>query len=172
MGFTPLEGLVMGTRCGDVDPSLVNYLARKENVDAAEIENWLNKRSGLLGVSGLSNDMRELTAAYESNPRARLAIEIFSYRARKYIGAYLAVLGGAAQAVIFSGGIGENSPLVRRRICAGMEWCGLRLEDAANHAVIGRDGKISTADAKLDVFVVHTDEEAIIARETAKLTGS
>jgi acetate kinase len=172
MGFTPLEGLVMGTRSGDVDPSLVTYLARKENVDAAEIENWLNKRSGLLGVSGLSNDMRELTAAYERNPRARLAIEIFSYRARKYLGAYLAVLGGTAQAVIFSGGIGENSPLVRQRICAGMEWCGLRLDDAANHAVIGRDGKISTADAKLDVFVVHTDEEAIIARETARLRGS
>ena len=169
MGFTPLEGLVMGTRSGDIDPALVSYLARKEQVDAAEIENWLNKRSGLLGLSGLSNDMRELTAAYRTDPRARLAIDVFCYRARKYIGAYLAVLEGRAEAVIFSGGIGENSPLVRKNILSGMEWCGLNLDDAGNESVIGRDGRISTAQSKLDVFVIHTDEETIIARETARL---
>jgi acetate kinase len=149
----------------------LNYLARKENVDAEKVEDWLNKRSGLLGVSGLSNDMRELIAAYDASPRARLAIKLFSYRARKYLGAYLAVLGGAAQAVIFSGGIGENSPLVRREICSGMEWCGLQLDGRANDLVIGRDGKISTLNSKLEVFVIHTDEEAIIARETARLAG-
>ena len=169
MGFTPLEGLVMGTRSGDLDPALVSYLARKERVDAAEIESWLNKHSGLLGLSGLSNDMRELTAAYQNNPRARLAIDVFCYRARKYLGAYLAVLAGAAQAVIFSGGIGENSTLVRKQILADMEWCGLSLDDAENERVIGRDGKISGIQSKLDVFVIHTDEEAIIARETARV---
>ena len=171
MGFTPLEGLTMGTRSGDIDPAIVSYLARKERVDAAAVENWLNQRSGLLGLSGLSNDMREITAAYQANPRARLAIDVFCYRARKYLGAYLAVLDGAAQAVIFSGGIGENSPLVRGRICRGMEWCGLSLNDAENERVIGRDGRISASQSKLDVFVVHTDEEAIIARETARIIG-
>ena len=171
MGFTPLEGLVMGTRSGDLDPALVSYLARKERVDAGAIDSWLNKRSGLLGLSGLSNDMRELTSAYQTNPRARLAVDVFCYRARKYLGAYLAVLGGAAQAVIFSGGIGENAPMVRKNILSGMEWCGLNIDAAANEAVIGRDGKISSSDSKLDIFVVHTDEEAIIARQTARIIG-
>ncbi|HET7004924.1 MAG TPA: acetate kinase [Candidatus Binatia bacterium] len=172
MGFTPLEGLVMGTRSGDLDPALVSYLARKEQVDAATVENWLNKRSGLLGVSGISNDMRELTAAYQSDPRARLAVEMFCYRARKYLGAYLAVLGGAAQAVIFSGGIGENSPLVRKNILDRMEWCGVTVDEVANESVLGNDGRISAANSKLDVFVIHTDEEAIIARETARIVAA
>ena len=168
MGFTPLEGLVMGTRSGDLDAALVSYLARKENVDAEEVESWLNKRSGLLGVSGLSNDMRDLAAVYEENPRARLAVDLFCYRARKYIGAYLAALGGA-EAVIFSGGIGENSALVRKSICGEMDWFGLKLDESANQTVIGRDGCISTLDSRLEVFVIHTDEEAIIARETVRI---
>lgn len=170
MGFTPLEGLIMGTRSGDLDPALVSYLARKESVDAAEIEQWLNKRSGLLGLSGISNDMRELTAGYEKNSRARLAVDAFCYRARKYLGAYLAILGGA-DSVIFSGGIGENSPFVRESICREMAWCGLRLDSTANEAVIGRDGLISLPDASVKVAVIHTDEEMIIARETVQLTG-
>jgi acetate kinase len=170
MGFTPLEGLVMGTRSGDLDPALVSYLARKEAVDAAEIEQWLNQRSGLLGLSGISNDMRELAAAYDKNPRARLAVDAFCYRARKYLGAYLAVLGGA-QAVMFSGGIGENSPFVRAMICRDMDWCGVRLDSAANEAVLGRDGIISRDDSSLKVAVIHTDEEMIIARETVQLIG-
>jgi acetate kinase len=170
MGFTPLEGLIMGTRSGDLDPALVSYLARKEAVDAAEIENLLNKRSGLLGLSGISADMRELTAAYDKNPRARLAVAAFCYRARKYLGAYLAVVSGA-EAVIFSGGIGENSPLVRAMICRDMDWCGLSLDCAANEAVLGRDGLISSAEATLKVAVIHTDEETIIARETVHLIG-
>ena len=169
MGFTPLEGLVMGTRSGDLDPALVTHLARKERVEAAEIDTWLNQRSGLLGLSGLSNDMRELTAAYQTNPRARLAVDVFCYRARKYLGAYLAVLGGLAEAVIFSGGVGENSALVRNQILSGMEWCGLVLDEAANETVTGRDGRISAAGSKIDVFVIHTDEESIIARETARV---
>jgi acetate kinase len=170
MGFTPLEGLIMGTRSGDLDPALVSYLARKESVDVAEIEQWLNKRSGLLGLSGISNDMRELTAGYEKNSRARLAVDAFCYRARKYLGAYLAILGGA-DSVIFSGGIGENSPFVRESICREMAWCGLRLDSTANEAVIGRDGLISLPDASVKVAVIHTDEEMIIARETVQLTG-
>jgi len=170
MGFTPLEGLVMGTRSGDLDPALVSYLAQEERVDATEVEQWLNKRSGLLGISGLSNDMRELMAAYDANPRARLAVEVFCYRARKYLGAYLAVVGGA-EAVIFSGGIGENSPVVREKICQNMEWCGLKLDSAANSKTTGKDGRISAADSRLNAFVVHTDEELIIARETARLIG-
>jgi acetate kinase len=172
MGFTPLEGLVMGTRSGDLDPALVSYLARKEQVDAAEVENWLNKRSGLLGLSGMSNDMRELVAAYETDPRARLAVDMFCYRARKYLGAYLIVLEGRAESVIFSGGIGENSPLVRKNILGGLEWCGLTLDNAGNESVIGCDGRISAAQSKLAVFVIHTDEETIIARETARLVAA
>ncbi|HSQ12702.1 MAG TPA: acetate kinase, partial [Candidatus Deferrimicrobium sp.] len=167
-GFTPLEGLVMGTRSGDIDPALVTYLARQENVGAAEVERWLNHRSGLLGLSGLSNDMRELLAAYDAHPRARLAVEVFCYRARKYLGAYLAALGGA-QAVIFSGGIGENASAVRQKICAGMEWCGLSLDRQKNDAAIGVEGAISTAGARLQVHVIPSDEEAIIARDTARL---
>ena len=171
MGFTPLEGLVMGTRSGDMDPALVSYLARKENVDAAEVESWLNKRSGLLGLSGRSNDMRELTAAYNTDPRARLAIDVFCYRARKYVGAYFAVLEGAGEALIFSGGIGENSTLVRREICRGMEWCGLTLDENTNAKVAGRDGRISARNSKRQIFVIHTDEEALIARDVAAVIG-
>ena len=169
MGFTPLEGLVMGTRSGDLDPALVSYLAEKEGVTANEIvDRWLNGRSGLLGLSGLSHDMRELTAAYEANPQARLAIDVFCYRARKYLGGYLAALGGA-DAVVFSGGIGENSPLVREKICAGMEWCGLNLDIRLNATAPQYDWRISAEDAKIKAYVVHTDEEGIIARETARL---
>jgi acetate kinase len=167
MGFTPLEGLVMGTRSGDIDPAVVPFLARKEGVSADEVESWLNKRSGLLGLSGISNDVRELTAAYNEDPGARLAVDVFCYHARKYLGAYLAALGGA-DAVVFSGGIGENSPLVRAKICADMDWCGLRLDSAANAAVLGTDGCIAPQSA-LKAYVVHTDEETIIARETARV---
>jgi acetate kinase len=166
MGFTPLEGLVMGTRSGDLDPALVAHLARQEGID--EVESLLNTGSGLLGVSGISSDMRELIAVYEENPRSRLAIDVFCYRARKYLGAYLAALEGA-DAVVFSGGIGEHIPLVRRKICAGMEWCGLVLDEHQNDSVIGSEGRISTVEARIQVFVIPSDEEAVIARATASL---
>jgi acetate kinase len=168
MGFTPLEGLVMGTRSGDLDPALVAFLAREEGVDAAEVENWLNKRSGLRGISGLSSDMRDLVAEYETNPRARLAVDVFCHRARKYLGAYLAVLGGA-QALVFSGGIGENSPLIREKICAGMEWCGLLLDKAKNSSRVGTEGCISQNNARIHAFVIPSNEEAVIARDAARL---
>ena len=157
----------MGTRSGDVDPALVTYLARKENVGAEEVERWLNQRSGLRGLSGISNDMRELLAAYENDLRARLAVEVFCYRARKYLGAYLAALGGA-DAIVFSGGIGENAPLVREKICERMEWCGLSLDKNKNAAAIGAEGPISPASARIHAYVIPSDEEAIIARAAAR----
>ena len=115
---------------------MVAYLGKEESLDFTELEELLNKRSGLLGITGISSDMRELTAVYDTNPRARLGVDVFCYRARKYIGAYVAALGGA-QTIVFSGGIGEHSPLVRQKICANMEWCGLYLDQRANAAVTG-----------------------------------
>jgi acetate kinase len=166
MGFTPLEGLVMGTRSGDLDPALVAHLARHEGID--EVENMLNTVCGLLGVSGISSDMRELIAVYKENPRARLAIDVFCYRASKYLGAYLAALQGA-DAVIFSGGIGEHLPFIRKEICGGMEWCGLILDDVQNDSMLGTEGRISAAQTRIQAFVIPSDEEAVIARQTAML---
>jgi acetate kinase len=168
MGFTPLEGLVMGTRTGDLDPTVMSYLVHKEGVTVDEVETWFNQRSGLLGVSGRSNDMRELLEAYDRDPRARLAIELFCYRARQYVGAYLAVLGGAA-ALVFSGGIGEHSPPIRAKICDGMQWCGLEVDAERNQAVQGAEGQISPASARIHVYVIPSDEEILIARDTAQL---
>jgi len=170
MGMTPLEGLVMGTRSGDIDPAIVNVIARKEGLSPHEVDTLLNQQSGLLGVSGLTNDMRGLQAKLKENDdhKVRLAIEIFCYRARKYIGAFLASMGGA-DAVVFTGGIGENSPDVRARICAGMEWAGLHLDEAKNNETVGREGKISTEDSKLLAYAIPTDEELLIARDTVRV---
>jgi len=168
MGFTPLEGLVMGTRSGDVDPTVMSYLVHKEGVSVDEVETWLNTRSGLRGVSGLSNDMRELLAQADRHDRARLAVDLFCYRARKYIGAYLAVLGGAS-AVVFSGGIGEHSPLVRAKICDTMQWCGLEMDAERNAGLQGAEGRISRSEARMHVYVIPSDEEILIARDTAEL---
>ncbi len=170
MGFTPLEGLVMGTRSGDLDPAIVDWLAAKEGLSAREVESLLNKQSGLLGISGLTNDMRDLLAEAEENNdrRARLAIDIFCYRARKYIGSYLAAMNGA-DAVVFTGGIGENSAEVRARICKGMEWMGLELDEASNaEQVNGREGLISAEGSRLAAYVIPTDEELLIARDTVR----
>ena len=175
MGFTPLEGLVMGTRSGDVDPAILDYVAAKEGLTLGEVESLLNKQSGLLGVSGLTNDMRELLAEAEEfgDRRARLAVEIFCYRARKYIGAYLAAIGGAS-AVVFAGGVGENAAAVRERICAGLEWAGLRLDAERNRATVGgREGRISADGSTLEAWVIPTDEELLIARDAYRVvTGA
>jgi len=171
MGFTPLEGLLMGTRSGDVDASLLEYLAHKEGMSLAEIELVLNKQSGLLGISGLTGDMRDLLAeeAEHQDRRARLAIEIFCYRARKYIGAYLAALGGA-EAIVFTGGIGENSPAIRERICAGLEWAGLTLDGEANAAAVdGKTAEIGRRGGALTAWVIPTNEELLIARDTVRV---
>ncbi|HZC23462.1 MAG TPA: acetate kinase [Candidatus Binatia bacterium] len=170
MGMTPLEGLVMGTRSGDLDPAIVSVIARKEGMSSSEVDTLLNTQSGLLGISGLTNDMRELQAELKEHDdrRVRLAIEIFCYRARKYIGAYLAAMGGA-DAIVFTGGIGENSPEVRDRICADMEWAGLRLDESRNQQTVGREGQISTDDSKLLAYAIPTDEELLIARDTVRV---
>ena len=170
MGMTPLEGLVMGTRSGDLDPAIVSVIARKEGMSSSEVDTLLNTQSGLLGVSGLTNDMRELQAELKEHDdrRVRLAIELFCYRARKYIGAYLAAMGGA-DAIVFTGGIGENSPDVRSRICTGMEWAGLKFDDAKNQQTVGREGMISAEDSKLLAYAIPTDEELLIARDTVRV---
>ena len=170
MGMTPLEGLVMGTRSGDLDPAIVSVIARKEGMSPSEVDTLLNTQSGLLGISGLTNDMRELQAELKEydDRRVRLAIEIFCYRARKYIGAYLAAMGGA-DAIVFTGGIGENSPEVRARICANMEWAGLRLDASRNQQTAGREGQISADDSKLLAYAIPTDEELLIARDTVRV---
>jgi len=170
MGMTPLEGLVMGTRSGDLDPAIVNLIALKEGMSPPEVETLLNTQSGLLGVSGLTNDMRELLAELheQDDRRVRLAIDLFCYRARKYIGAFLAAMGGA-DAVVFTGGIGENSPEIRARICEGMEWAGLKLDADRNQRTIGREDLISTEDSKLLAYAIPTDEELLIARDTVRV---
>jgi acetate kinase len=171
MGFTPLEGLVMGTRSGDIDPSIVEYLSEKEGVSLQETTAILNRQSGLLGISGLTADMRDLLAeeAEHDDRRARLAIDVFCHRARKYIGAYVAALG-PAEAVIFSGGIGENSPEVRARICAGLECLGLALDAGRNAALAdGRAGPITKEGSRLAAWVIPTDEELLIARDTVRV---
>jgi len=169
MGMTPLEGLVMGTRSGDVDPAIVNVIAAKEGLSPQEVETVLNTQSGLLGLSGLSNDMRVLQreAKDHHDRRARLAIEMFCYRARKYVGAFLACMGGA-DALVFTGGIGENVPEIREQICSGLEWTGLSIDHNRNRQSGAFEGRISTDGSTLHAFVIPTDEELLIARDTVR----
>lgn len=174
MGMTPLEGLVMGTRCGDIDPSLVEHLCEVEGYTVGEADTFLNRNSGLLGISGLTGDMRDLLAERDAtgDRRATLAVDIFCTRVRKYIGAYLASLGGA-QAICFAGGIGENSPAVRAQICRGLEAFGLHLDHEANEkkpeGTLG--WRISTEASTLQAYVIMTDEELLIARDTVRCIG-
>jgi len=169
MGLTPLEGLVMGTRSGDLDPAIVNLIATKEGLSLHEVESLLNKQSGLLGISGLTNDMRELQEelTQAEDRRVRLAIEVFCYRARKYIGAFLAATKGT-DAIIFTGGIGENSPEIRHRICEGLEWAGLTLDAEKNVRALGTQAEISTDGSSLAAYCIPTDEELLIARDTLR----
>jgi acetate kinase len=171
MGFTPLEGLVMGTRSGDLDPAILDYVAGKEGLSLAEVEGLLNKQSGLLGVSGLTNDMRELLAEAREHDdrRAKLAVDLFCYRARKYVGAYLAAMNGA-DAIVFGGGIGEHAAEVRARICDGLGWLGITLDAGANGAALGgTEARIHAADSRVEVWVIPTDEELLIARDTVRV---
>jgi acetate kinase len=164
MGFTPLEGLMMGTRSGDIDPSIIGYLMRKEGVDASRVEEWLNKESGLLGISGRSHDTRDLMKWIDEDTRVRLALEVFCYRLRKYIGAYLAALGGA-EAIIFGGGIGEDTPFVRAHTLEGFTWCGLTVDPDRNNQIINREGRITTDDSRLHAYVIPTQEGLLIAQQ-------
>lgn len=171
MGFTPQEGLLMGTRCGDIDSSVIEFLSYKEGMTVAEIFSLLNKQSGLLGLSGLTSDMRELLQEEAENQdrRARLAIEVFCRRVKKYIGAYLAVTD-RTDAIVFTGGIGENSPEIRRRVCQGLESVGIVLDEEKNAALAaGAEGEISKEESHLKIYVIPTNEELLIARDTVRV---
>jgi acetate kinase len=161
----------MGTRSGDLDPAILDYVAGKEGLSLSQVEGILNGQSGLLGISGLTADMRELLAeaTEHGDRRARLAIDIFCYRVRKYIGAYLAALDGA-EAVVFAGGIGENAAPVRAAICEGLRWMGADLDPARNTATVdGQEGRIDSGAGRLQLWVIPTDEELLIARDTFRL---
>jgi len=174
MGFTPLEGLVMGTRSGDIDPAIVDFVSAKEGMTPRDVDAMLNKQSGMLGVSGLTADMRELLAeeSEHADRRARLAIDLFAYRVKKYLGAYLAAMNGA-DAIIFAGGIGEHSPDVRARICRDLDWLGIRLDAAKNDQMVGGEGRIDAEGSRVALWVIPTDEELLIARDTWRVvTGA
>ncbi len=171
MGFTPLEGLVMGTRSGDIDPAAVDYLREKLNLKPEEVVNYLNKKCGVLGVSGVSSDLRDLEAATaEGNEKALLALEMLAYRVKKYVGSYIAVLGGV-DAVVFTGGIGEHSPRIRRLVMEGMEFCGAKFDEDKNLAYDSGIGYLNIEDSKVKIIVLPTNEELSIARETKILTS-
>jgi acetate kinase len=166
-GFTPHEGLIQSTRAGDIDATAVTYLMDKEGLSTRAVEDILNRESGWLGISGISNDMREIGAQAGANPRARLAIDAAAYRCRKYVGAYTAAMGGM-DLLVFAGGAGENSPLLRQKICANMEFFGIELDEAANQGLKGQ-GVISAPGARVKVVVINTDEEIEIARDTYRV---
>jgi acetate kinase len=171
MGFTPLEGLVMGTRSGDIDPAIILHVIGKEELSLHEASALLNKHSGLSGLSGISGDMREIEAGVkEGNQRAILALTVYCYRIRKYIAAYAAAMGGL-DSVVFTAGVGENSPVVRRLSCEGLEFMGVQLDEERNQAP-NRSGRVvSTDEGRVKVVVMPTNEELAIALETARLVA-
>ena len=171
MGMTPLEGLMMGTRCGDLDPTVIEYLIHKEGTSLEEVFSTLNKRSGVLGISGLTNDMRDLIAEFKEHGdrRANLALDMFCGRIRKYIGAYMAEMNGT-NAIVFTAGIGENSAEIRARVCKDMEFFGIELDEKLNQqAYGGKEMKISKEGSKVEVYVIPTNEELILARDTLRV---
>ena len=167
MGLTPLEGLAMGTRTGDMDPAVVTFLMKKEHLNADQMDDLLNKKSGLKGISGVSNDLREIMAAAEPGNRAQLAIDIFCYRITKYIGSYAAAMGGI-DGIIFTGGIGENAVDVRAKVLAPLEFLGVKLDEARNKSK-DKEKMISTASSKVKALVIPTNEELMIALKTRKV---
>ncbi len=168
MGFTPLEGVAMGTRCGSIDPAVVPFIMEKEGLSTRDVDTLMNKKSGVLGVSGISNDFRDLDeAASHGNERAELALEVFAYKIKKVIGEYSAVLNGA-DAVVFTAGIGENSASIRKRILSGLDGIGIKIDDEKNK-IRGQEIDISTPDAKVRVLVIPTNEELTIARDTKEI---
>ena len=171
MGLTPLEGLVMGTRSGDIDPAIIDYIAQKENLSTKEVLNILNKKSGVLGISGLSSDFRDLLAAGEAGDlKARFAREVFAYRVAKYIGAYTAALTGV-DAISFCAGVGENAKFIRGKIVSHLQFLGITLDEKANLETVGKEGIISTKDSKVRVCVIPTNEELMIARDTCAIVS-
>ena len=169
MGFTPLDGVVMGTRSGAVDPSAVCYVAKRKGFTPDEMSDYLNKKSGFLGVSGIGSDNREICAAAEKgNKRAQLVTDMLCYEIKKYIGSYAAAMNGL-DAVLFTGGIGENSSEVRQGVCEDMEYFGIKIDAEVNKSTRGELKRISTPDSKVEVWVVPTNEELLIARDTLAL---
>jgi len=170
MGFTPLEGIAMGTRCGNIDPAIVTFLMNEGKMTAKEVDNLMNKQSGVLGLSGVSSDFRDIEdAAKEGNERAILALNVYNYRVREMIGAYAAAMGGV-DAVVFTAGLGENAIETRAEICKGLEFLGVEIDDAKNN-VRGKSTEVSKDGAKVKVFVIPTNEELVIARDTKELTS-
>ena len=171
MGMTPVEGLLMGTRSGDVDAGIISYVMEKENIGPQAISTLVNKHSGLLGISGVSSDMREIKASIEDgNERAKLAVDIFEYRIKKYVGAYAAALGGV-DILLFTGGIGENNSSTREAVCKDMEYMGIKLDYDKNNEIHGDEAVISTPDSKVTVMIVPTDEEFMIASDTMDIVS-
>ncbi len=169
MGFTPLEGLVMGTRCGDIDPAIIVHIMANERINADELNNLLNKKSGLLGISGLTGDMRTiLSAANSGSYRAKLALEIFCYRIKKYIASYFGVMNGA-DGIVFTAGIGENSPTIREKACTDMEYLGVRFDRETNASAGSAEKTVSLPDSKVKVMVIPTNEELMIAHESVRV---
>jgi acetate kinase len=166
MGFTPVDGLIMGTRTGEIDPGVLLYLADKEELSVSGVNNMINKKSGVAGISQLSSDMRDLeTAASEGNPKALLALNMYAYKIKKFIGAYVAAMNGL-DLLIFTAGVGENDFNARKMICTGMEYLGIRINPEVNHGVKGKDLIISSPDSRVKVMVITTDEEFVIASDT------
>ncbi|QUH26245.1 acetate/propionate family kinase [Serpentinicella alkaliphila] len=168
MGFTPLEGLVMGTRCGDIDPAIVTFIMEKEKMNIDQLNNLVNKQSGVLGISGVSSDFRDIEgAADEGNERAQLALDVYYQKVKKYIGAFAAEMGGI-DAVLFTAGLGENSAAARKEICSGLEFLGIKIDDEKNN-VRGKETVVTTDDSTVKVLLIPTNEELTIARETVAL---
>lgn len=172
MGMTPLEGLMMGTRSGDIDPAIVPFVMAKEDLTLGEVQSMLNKHSGLLGVSGMSGDMREVTEAmFNGNPQAKQAIDMYVYRLRKMVGAYFAAMNGA-NALVFTAGVGENASLIREKVCEGLSFLGMELDLEENSIRRKSERRISTPESKVDVLIVPTNEELMIARDAKNLVSS
>ena len=171
MGMTPVEGLLMGTRSGDVDAGIVSFVMEKENIGTQAISTLVNKHSGLLGISGVSSDMREIRAAIAAgNEKAKLAYDMFVYRIKKYIGAYTAALGGA-DILLFTGGIGENAVYIREQICLDLAFLGIKIDIDKNNQTFGEEAVISLPDSKITIMVVPTDEEFMIASDTMDIVN-
>lgn len=169
MGLTPLEGLMMGTRSGDIDGGAITFLEKKLGLDADGMSNLLNKKSGVLGITGISSDMREIESANdEGNERAKLALDMYSYRIKKYVGAYAAAMGGC-EIIVFTAGVGENQASMREDVCKNMEYMGVKLDVEKNKTIRGEEAIISTPDSKVTVCVIPTDEELMIATDTMNL---
>lgn len=171
MGLTPVEGLMMGTRVGDVDPGALTFIMDKEHLDTKQLSNLINKKSGVLGISGISSDMRDIDVAIaEGNERAKLALDMYIYRIIKYIGAYTAVLNGV-DIIVFTGGVGENQQPLRKAVCEHLSYLGVKIDDAVNASSRGEEKVISAADSKVKVVVIPTDEELMIARDTEAIVN-